>query len=64
MYIKEEMYRGKLTQILYADEGFLLEHKETHLIYGSVSLENGRKQDDYNEIPEPQPETKTTNLEE
>lgn len=56
MYIKEEMYNGKLTQILYADEGFLLEHKETHLLYGSVSLEEGRKQEDYIEIPEPQPE--------
>lgn len=52
MYIKEEMYRGKLTQILYPEEGFLLEHKETHLIYGSVSLEDGRKQEDYDEIPE------------
>lgn len=60
MYIKEEMYRGKLTQILYPDEGFLLEHKETHLLYGSVSLEEGRKQEDYNEIPEPE----TTNIEE
>jgi hypothetical protein len=54
MYIKEEMYNGKLTPILYADEGFLLEHKETKLCYGSVSLEDGRKQEDYIEIPEPQ----------
>ena len=52
MYIKEEMYRGKLTQILYPEDGFLLEHKETKLIYGSVSLEDGRKQEDYDEIPE------------
>lgn len=56
MYIKEEIYRGKLTPILYADEGFLLEHKETHLLYGSVSLEEGRKQEDYIEIKEENPE--------
>lgn len=64
MYIKEEMYRGKLTQILYPDEGYLLQHKQTKLIYGSVSLEEGRKQEDYNEIPEPQPEPETTNIKE
>ena len=60
MYIKEEMYRGKLTQILYPDEGYLLQHKETHLIYGSISLEEGRKQEDYIEIKEdvePTPDT-------
>lgn len=56
MFIKQEMYNGKMTDILYPDEGYLLEHKETKLIYGSVSLEDGRKQEDYNEIPEPQPE--------
>jgi hypothetical protein len=56
MYIKEEIYRGKLTQILYADEGFLLEHNETHLVYGSVSLEEGRKESDYEEIKEESPE--------
>lgn len=50
MYIKEEMYRGKLTQILYPDEGYLLQHKITKLVYGAVSLEEGRKQNDYNEI--------------
>ena len=38
MSIKEETYRGKLTPILYADDGYMLEHKETHLNYGSVSL--------------------------
>ena len=54
MYIKEEMYKGKLTDILYPEEGYLLEHKETKLIYGSVSLEDGRKQEDYDEIPEPE----------
>lgn len=64
MYIKEEIYNGKLTPILYADEGFLLEHKETHLLYGSVSLEDGREKEDYNEIPEPQPEPETTNIKE
>lgn len=56
MYIKEEMYRGKLTQILYPDKGYLLQHKETKLIYGSVSLEDGRKQEDYIEIREESPE--------
>lgn len=57
MYIKEEMYRSKLTQILYPKEGYLLQHKETKLIYGSVSLEDGRKQEDYIEIPEPEDDT-------
>lgn len=38
--------------ILYPEDGYLLQHKETHLIYGSVSLEDGRKRGDYNEIPE------------
>lgn len=52
MYIKEQIYKGKLTQILYPEEGFLLQHKITHLIYGSVSLEDGRKQEDYIEIKE------------
>ena len=56
MYIKKEMYNGKMTDILYADYGYSLEHKQTHLLYGSVSLEDGRKQEDYNEIPEPQEE--------
>ena len=56
MYIKQQMYKGKLTDILYPEEGYLLEHKETHLIYGSVSLEDGRKQEDYIETPEPQEE--------
>ena len=50
MYIKQETYRGKLTDILYPDEGYLLQHKITKLVYGSVSLEEGRKQNDYNEI--------------
>lgn len=56
MYIKQEKYNGKMTDILYPDEGFSLEHKETKLIYGSVSLEDGRKQEDYDEIPEATPE--------
>lgn len=58
MYIKQEMYRGKLTPILYPNEGYLLQHKEIKLIYGSVSLEEGRKQEDYIEIEaiEPEPE--------
>lgn len=53
MYIKEEMYRGKPTDVLYADDGYLLQHKETKLCYGSVSLEEGRKQSDYDEIEAP-----------
>lgn len=56
MYIKEEMYRGKLTQILYAEKGYVLQHKQTKLCYGSVSLEDGRKQEDYIEIKEVDPE--------
>lgn len=52
MYIKEETYKGKLTQILYPEEGYLLQHKETKLVYGSVSLEEGRKESDYVEIKE------------
>lgn len=57
MYIKNKIYTGKPTDILYADDGFLLQHKETKLCYGSVSLEDGRTQEDYNEIPEPQDDT-------
>lgn len=53
MYIKQETYKGKLTDILYPDEGYLLQHKATKLVYGSVSLEDGRKRDDYVEIEEP-----------
>ena len=56
MYIKEETYRGKLTQILYPEEEYLLQNKETKLIYGSVSLEEGRKESDYIEIKEESPE--------
>ena len=56
MYIKQEMYCGKLTQILYPEEGYLLQHKETKLVYGSVSLEDGRKQEDYVEIKDESPE--------
>lgn len=54
MYIKNEIYTGKLTPILYADDGFLLQHKQTKLCYGSVSLEEGRKQSDYIEIKQPE----------
>lgn len=50
MYTKEEMYCGKLTPILYPEDGYLLQHKITKLVYGSVSLEDGRKQEDYDEI--------------
>lgn len=57
MYIKEETYKGKLTQILYPDEGYLLQHKETKLIYGAVSLEEGRKQEDYIEVEDVEPDS-------
>lgn len=53
MYIKNQTYRDKPTDILYAEEGFMLQHKETKLCYGSVSLEEGRKQEDYIEIEAP-----------
>ena len=56
MYIKKEMYKDKLTQILYPEEGYLLQHKETKLVYGSVSLEEDRKQENYVEIKEESPE--------
>ena len=56
MFIKQEIYNGKMTDILYPDEGFLLEHKETKLIYGSVSLEDGRKQEDYIEVEDVEPD--------
>ena len=53
MYIKNQTYRDKPTDILYAEEGFQLQHKQTKLCYGSVSLEEGRKQEDYIEIEAP-----------
>ena len=56
MFIKQEIYNGKMTDILYPDEGFLLEHKETKLIYGAVSLEDGRKQEDYIEVEDVEPD--------
>ena len=56
MYIQREIYDGREVDILYPEEGYLLQHKITHLIYGSVSLEDGRKQEDYVEIEEPTPE--------
>lgn len=58
MHVKKEMYCGKMTDILYADEGKLLQHKETKLCYGSVSLEEGRKKTDYVEIDAPKEEDK------
>lgn len=50
MYIKIEFYEGAETQILYPEDGFVLEHKVTHLQYGAVSLKDGRTQDDYIEV--------------
>ena len=57
MFIKQEMYNGKMTDILYPEDGYLLQHKETHLLYGSVSLEDGRKQEDYIEIKDVEPDS-------
>ena len=56
MYIQREIYDGREVDILYPDEGYLLQHKETKLIYGAVSLENGRKQEDYDKIKDESPE--------
>ena len=50
MYTQREIYDGREVDILYPEEGYLLQHKETKLVYGAVSLENGRKQEDYDEI--------------
>ena len=52
MYIKQEIYNNKLTNILYAEKGYILQHKETGMCYNCVSLENGRSQEDYIEIKE------------
>ena len=56
MYTQKETYNGHEVDILYADDNKLLQHKQTKLCYGSVSLEEGRKQEDYIEIEELQPE--------
>jgi hypothetical protein len=61
MHIEKQNYRGKPTDILYADDGFQLQHKQTKLCYGSVSLEDGRKQEDYIEIPEPEDDEQSIN---
>ena len=61
MFVKKEQYRGKETDILYPNEGKLLQHKETKLIYGSVSLEEGRKKTDYTEIEAPKEEKRGLN---
>lgn len=55
MYIKQQIYAGELTNILYSNDGKLLQHKETKLTYGSVSLKDGRKQEDYVEIEDKTP---------
>lgn len=56
MYIQREIYDGREVDILYPEEGYLLQHKETKLVYGAVSLENGRKQEDYDEVKDESPE--------
>ena len=56
MFIKQQMYKGKLTDILYPEEGYYLQHKETKLLYGSVSLGDGRKQEDYIEVKQDEPD--------
>ena len=50
MYIQREIYDSREVDILYPEEGYLLQHKETKLVYGAVSLENGRKQENYKEV--------------
>jgi hypothetical protein len=40
----------KLTDILYLEDSYLLQHKIIYLIYGSVSLKDERKQECYDEI--------------
>jgi hypothetical protein len=62
MNTKEETYRGKQTQILYPKKGYLLQHKQTKLCYGSVSLEEGRKQEDYDEIEEQEVKNDDSNI--
>ena len=57
MYIKQEIYKGKLTDILYPEEGYLLQHKQTKLLYGSVSLEDGRTQENYIEVKIDEPDS-------
>lgn len=56
MYTQKETYNGHEVDILYADDNKLLQHKQTKLCYGSVSLEEGRKQEDYDEIDAPKEE--------
>lgn len=56
MYIQREIYDGREVDILYPEEDYLLQHKETKLVYGAVSLEDGRKQEDYDEIKNESPE--------
>ena len=56
MYIQREIYDGREVDIFYPEEGYLLQHKETKLVYGAVSLENGRKQEDYDEIKDESPD--------
>ena len=56
MYTQREIYDGREVNIFYPEEGYLLQHKETKLVYGAVSLENGRKQEDYDEIKDESPE--------
>ena len=56
MYIQREIYDGREVDILYPEDGYLLQHKETKLVYGAVSLENGRKQEEYDEIKDESPQ--------
>lgn len=58
MIIKREIYDGRKVDILYPEEGYLLECKETGLLYSAVSLENGRKENDYKEVKENDSERK------
>jgi hypothetical protein len=52
MYIRQEIYNNKLTDILYPELGYILFHKETGMCYNCISLEDDRKEEDYIEIEE------------
>ena len=53
MRIENKMYKGKKTDILYPDKDHFLKNKETGLVYGAVTLTDGRKKEDFIEIAKP-----------
>lgn len=50
MQIIKQTYESKETDILYPQDGYVLQHKKTGITFGAVSLKDGRKQGDYQEI--------------